>query len=140
MSEQDVHDWAQVATVVSDEGQRYVMTLARAASYAAQKTTEKWVDRINPDELLGIVCPKPHSPRPITHDAPVGALALWREELRRHVRSRHTMDTLWSAACFEASGVEALHRGLPLAASDWFATAERTIADAIATKVTRKGS
>lgn len=61
---------------------------------------------------------------PITYREPVGALKLWRQEIRAGKRTfLEPFDKLRSAACYETAGLEAKRQGLDLAAGDAFRAA-----------------
>lgn len=68
---------------------------------------------------------------------PVGALKLWREELRCGDGGQDAarpgtwrLDALLSAACCELNGLDAMRAGLPRAAEYWFAKAVNHITNA----------
>lgn len=71
--------------------------------------------------------------------APVGALSLWRAELRAGVYGQHIdrpstwrLDALHKAACYEAAGIEAQRAGLTAIAADAFRRAAGIVASAVA--------
>ena len=54
------------------------------------------------------------------------ALALWRDELAKRLRTKTTFDDLWKGACSEKNAIEANADGLLDATREHLATAKRT--------------
>lgn len=95
--------------------------------------TEEWLDWVFGEPESGTPNLELHS-RP----APVGALDLWREELKAKARTFGQSDPLTTAACQELSGLDALRDKNPWAAAAWFGAAEKTIVVAAEKAAERK--
>jgi hypothetical protein len=105
-------------------------------SIEQQPDADAWLDQFSPDELLEIVTPAETAP--VDRSArPISALQQWRSELRSGYRGQRLdrpstwrSDALFTAACWEAAGIEAERTGLPATASMYFARSATTILDA----------